>query len=282
MFTVPTERCPDCKGDFMPLPGDGPQPAEILLLAERPGANENQQGRILIGKAGQELDQTYLPLAGLDRRDVRCANVVRCWAENNRTPSDKEIASCADCFIPAELAQTRPEVVVLMGGSACSLVPGIRLDYQHGRPFRGEILGYSCWLLPMFHPASGLHQGRFMTSLLEDWAGFGKWLRTGRPITRTADAHLVFKLVEKVEDLPDDFGTSPGVDTERHGPAPFSVQLAPSVTARRADAVMLLADNRDALAETDRRLRLRAANSTASCCISENRLQRRRTVQPAQ
>jgi uracil-DNA glycosylase len=103
--------------------------------------------------------------------------VHNCFAENNRTPTDKEIAGCGKHFLPDEIRETNPEVILLLGASACSLVPGVRLDMHHGIPRRAELFGWSGWVVPLFHPAIGLHEGKFMTPLLEDWEMLGRILR---------------------------------------------------------------------------------------------------------
>ena len=180
MSNCPTP-CPGCPRKYRPLPGDGPQPARFLAIAERPGFNENKIGRVLVGKAGQEQDETYFPLAGLRRRDVRCTNAVQCWADSNRTPNAKEILACASHHLPQEIRDTQPEVIFLLGSSPCTLCPGIRLDMHHGRPQHtskvGDLFGWQGWIVPCYHPALGLHEGKWMTSLLEDWAYIGDFLR---------------------------------------------------------------------------------------------------------
>jgi uracil-DNA glycosylase family 4 len=174
-----TSYCEDCPRKYSPIPGDGPQPAEILTVGERPGQNENKYHRVFIGKTGEEWNQTYLPLAGLFRDDVRVCNAVRCWADNNRTPTDREISCCARHHLPNELERTRPRIVILMGGSACKLVPTIRLDTHHGFPQWGRLFDWEGWIVPMYHPALGLHESRWMTQILEDWERLGELLRTG-------------------------------------------------------------------------------------------------------
>lgn len=258
MSNCPTP-CPNCPRKYLPLPGDGPQPSRFLALLERPGFNENQQGRVAVGKAGQELDETYLPLTGLHRNDIRVSNVVQCWADNNRTPSVKEVWSCAAHHIPEELRETEPEVVILMGGSACSLCPGIRLDIHHGIPQHtskvGDLFGWQGWVVPMFHPAIGLHEGRWMTLLLEDWARLREELEApGDPESPPVDyriARCVFDVdyYYKKYDIP----SGPcqpnkppdwtGTDTERHGSRDFSVQ----VSVKPGTGIMIHAEDRPAL-----------------------------------
>ena len=41
----------------MPVPGEGPENAEIMFIGEGPGFNEDQQGRPFVGAAGKFLDQ---------------------------------------------------------------------------------------------------------------------------------------------------------------------------------------------------------------------------------
>ena len=221
MSNCPTP-CPTCTCKYPPLPGDGPQPSPWLILGERPGYNENKQGRVLVGKTGQELDETYLPLAGLRRRDVRCVNVVKCWADNNKTPTEKEVLSCAAHHIPQEIEATRPEVIILMGGSACSLCPGIRLDYMHGIPQStrkvGSVLGWHGTVVPMYHPALGLHESRWMTSLLDDWAGLQDELRA------PGDAPEPELRYERLHGELNGMHRRIAIDTEDHGGVPWSIQ----------------------------------------------------------
>ena len=171
-WTEPCAQCPRKYG-LRAISGDGPRPARILGIMERPGQDENRNGRVACGKTGQELDELYLPLAGLDRSEVRLINCVLCGHESNKAPTEKEVAQCAPHHIPEEIERTNPQCIVLMGATACSLVSGIRLDYMHGIPQHtskvGELFGWRGWLIPMFHPAIGLHESRWMQQCIEDW-----------------------------------------------------------------------------------------------------------------
>src|SRR5258708_6507143 len=107
------DPCSSCTRKFRAIGGDGPRPSPVLAIMERPGKDENAQGRVACGKTGQELDELYLPLAGLDRSEIRVCNTVLCWADSNKTPTDKEIQQCAPFHLKEEIARTRPEVVLL-------------------------------------------------------------------------------------------------------------------------------------------------------------------------
>ena len=233
------EPCPNCPRAFRAIGGDGPQPARILCIAERPGRIENNFGRVLCGDTGQEYDGLYLPLAGLDRAVVRACNTVLCWAMDNRTPDDKEIQHCAQHHLPAEIRETDPEIIILMGSSACSLVPGIKLEMMHGIPQHtnkvGDLFGWSGWLIPMYHPSLGMHESRWMKILMDDWQGLQRiladadangcqpdplakptdyrWCRTRAEV----DGYFVQHYVSSSET---------GVDTESHGDRLWSIQAS--------------------------------------------------------
>jgi uracil-DNA glycosylase family 4 len=153
----------------------------VLCIMERPGQDENRNGRVACGRTGQELDDLYLPLAGLDRSEVRIINTVLCGHESNKAPTAKEIAQCAPHHIPDEIERTNPNVILLLGATACSLAPGIRLDLHHGIPQHtskvGDLFGWKGWFVPMYHPAIGLHESRFMTVCIDDWKYLGALLK---------------------------------------------------------------------------------------------------------
>lgn len=176
-----TSPCPTCPRKYKAVGGDGPQPAPILCIAERPGQDETRHGRVLCGKTGQEWDDLYLPLAGLERSEVRACNTVLCGSDNNKAPTDKEITQCSQFHLPDEISRTKPDVVILMGSSACSLVSGIRLDMMHGIPQHtskvGRLFGWDGWLVPLYHPSMGLHESRFMRVLMDDWIYLGQLLK---------------------------------------------------------------------------------------------------------
>lgn len=238
-------RCTACSGKFRPITGDGPQPARVLLIGERPGVTENKYNRVFIGKSGDELDETYLPLAGLHRSEVRVCNTVLCWAEGNRTPSDKEAATCSAHHLPGEIARTKPELIILLGGTACKLVPGIKLDTHHGFFQHGRLHSYKGWFLPMYHPALGMHESRWMTHLLEDWGAFRERgvdpTRKVLPVTDYRAANRS-EIADYLDCLPGVL--SLGVDTEDHGGVPWSVQLSHTPGTAR----LVRADDREAIA----------------------------------
>lgn len=239
-------RCQACSGKFRIVPGDGPIPCPVMLIGERPGRDENREGIPFCGMAGVELNETYLPLAGLRRSDVYVTNSVKCWAEGNRKPTPKETASCAAHHLPNELEACRPDLILLLGSVACSLMPDVDLETEHGFPREGELFGWKGIIVPMYHPASGLHDTGMMIPMLEDWERLGQMLR-GRWEMPTDQCPIRdYRLIQSAEEL-DRYVAGAGryvaIDTERHGERPFSLQFS----CRPGSARMILSENRDLL-----------------------------------
>lgn len=172
-------RCSACTGDKRVVLPDGPLDARVMVIGEGPGRWEDKSGVPFCGRAGDELDETYLRLAGLDRSGVFVTNMVQCRCERagvDVRPADALLAVCTPNHLIEEVSLVQPEIVILCGATACTLVPGIDLELEHGFPRRGEIYGHECWIVPMYHPAAGLHETRYMTPMLEDWERLGRWL----------------------------------------------------------------------------------------------------------
>lgn len=82
-------RCELCKTRRNLVFGIGNETAEIMLIGEGPGEQEDIQGEPFVGPAGQLLD-TMLELIDLDRSRVYIANIVKCRPPRNRDPEPQE------------------------------------------------------------------------------------------------------------------------------------------------------------------------------------------------
>lgn len=242
------QNCSSCPNatDYRAISGDGPQPASILCIAERPGQDENRYGRVLCGKTGQEFDEVYLPLAGLHRSEIRVCNTVLCGSDNNKAPGPKDIAACSRYHLGSEIEQTEPSLIILMGSTACSLLPRIALDRMHGIPQHtnqtGKLFGWSGWVIPMYHPSMGLHESRWMKILMDDWAN----LNTETSSTSAAPPSTIEPVDYRVwqDGYIPNVATHPiGIDTETHDGRPWSVQ----VSFAPGTAVLVPVDNPDGI-----------------------------------
>ncbi len=247
-------RCSSCKYDRRWVLPNGPLNARVAIIGEGPGWNEERTGEPFCGKAGDELDETYLRLAGLDRADVFVTNMVQCRCERNGIdvrPADALLAVCTPNHLREEILTVRPEIVVLCGATACSLVPGIDLDLEHGFPRSAEIYGHQCVVVPMYHPAAGLHLTRLMTPLLEDWERLGMWMRGKWEVPNGSKTTACYRLIRSHREIGKPISNVVAMDTETDEGRPYSVQLSFSP----GQGYMVLAENRTCLAEMAELLR---------------------------
>ena len=149
-------NCTDCplhKNRSRAVPGEGPENAEIMLIGEAPGFNEDKQGRPFVGAAGQFLEK-LLASANLSREDVYITNTVKCRPLNNRDPLPVEMAACRK-YLDRQIAAIAPKIIVTLGRhSLTSFLPKETITKARGRP--RSVNGTT--LFPMYHPAAALHQ----------------------------------------------------------------------------------------------------------------------------
>ena len=133
---------------------DGNPAAQVMIVGEAPGRDEDQQGKPFVGRAGQLLDK-MLAAIGLDRQSQETANaayitnVVPWRPPQNREPSPDEIAMLTP-FLLRHIALIKPTVVVAMGNISCQALLGKRGISK----LRGQLQNSrDIDVIPMFHPA---------------------------------------------------------------------------------------------------------------------------------
>lgn len=250
-------RCALCPNNRRQVFPDGPLDARIVLLGEGPGWSEDKSGVPFVGKSGQELDETYLKLAGLNRSEIFVSNLVQCRQERNGIdvrPSETLTRCCAENHLREELRTVDPGIVILCGATACSIYPDIDLELEHGFPRK---IG-STWIVPMYHPAAGLHETRYMTPMLADWENFGKWIKG---TWHLPDDDSVpwnkpkYELLNSEQNFPREIPQWVAVDTETDETKPYSIQFATG----KGRAYMVLAKDHTSVGRLRERLRGRHA-----------------------
>lgn len=95
---------------------DGTPDADIMLIGEAPGADEDRQGLPFVGRSGQLLDRVFEAI-GYDRKKLYITNIIPWRPPGNRTPTTAEMAMCLP-FVLKHIEIMKPKVVVLLGGTA--------------------------------------------------------------------------------------------------------------------------------------------------------------------
>lgn len=162
-------RCPLAAGRTQVVAGDGPSRADVLLIGEAPGAQEDEQGRPFVGRAGAYLNR-LLEAAGIDRAEVHITNIVACRPPGNRTPKPAEIRAHGP-WIDEQIRLIRPRLIVTLGRAALMyFLPKAAISEVHGRVQKVEWQDTELAILPTYHPAATFRR-REVKSMLESDLG---------------------------------------------------------------------------------------------------------------
>ena len=128
-MAVTCTRCDLYKNATQTVFGEGPQTADIMLVGEQPGDQEDLQGRPFVGPAGKVLDRA-LADAGIDRKRLYVTNGVKHFKNEPRgkkrlhkRPDIAEIDVCA-WWLEIERRKVKPKVTVAMGATAVRALTG--------------------------------------------------------------------------------------------------------------------------------------------------------------
>jgi uracil-DNA glycosylase family protein len=138
--------------------GEGSPHAQIMLVGEQPGDQEDLAGKPFVGPAGRLLDKA-LEEAGIDRKLAYVSNVVKHfkWQPRGKRrihqkPNAAEIAACRP-WLDAELALVKPKVLVCLGATAAQALLGrqFRVSKDRGVPVESELAPV---VMATVHPSS--------------------------------------------------------------------------------------------------------------------------------
>jgi DNA polymerase len=144
-------RCELHRGRTQTVFGVGNRQAELLVIGEAPGADEDRQGEPFVGRAGQLLN-SMLRALGHPRETVYIANVLKCRPPGNRDPKPEESASCRP-FLQRQLELLRPRLILAVGRIAVQNL--LETDTPVGR-LRGKVHRFGADGTPLivtYHPA---------------------------------------------------------------------------------------------------------------------------------
>ena len=137
---------------------DGNPEAEIMIIGEGPGANEDLEGVPFIGRTGELLDKMLLSI-NLDRDNVYISNVVNYRPPENRNPTETEIARYLP-YIIKHVEIINPQILILLGSTALNTIIGndkVISDIR-GKWIDKKIGRCSTSIIASFHPAFLMRQ----------------------------------------------------------------------------------------------------------------------------
>jgi uracil-DNA glycosylase len=151
-------RCPLYEKATQVVPGEGPQPARLMMVGEQPGNDEDLAGRPFIGPAGRILDRAITD-AGLDRSSIFITNAVKHFKFEirgkrrlHKRPDNYEIERCK-WWNDIEQRLVKPELIIALGATAARSLTGKAIAIQK---LRGNLLalGEGRKLVITAHPSS--------------------------------------------------------------------------------------------------------------------------------
>lgn len=142
--------CELCSGRTNLVFGDGNPQAEVMLIGEGPGEQEDLQGIPFVGPAGQLLD-TMLELIDLDRTKVYIANIVKCRPPHNRDPHPEEKEACRK-WLDRQISLVDPKIIICLGRIAATSIirEDFRITKEHG--IWTDVNGKRC--MAIYHPSA--------------------------------------------------------------------------------------------------------------------------------
>ena len=115
-------RCRLAQGRQKVVFGAGNPAADLMLIGEAPGAEEDRQGLPFVGPAGELLTK-IIQAIDLRREDVYIANILKCRPPGNRDPQPDEVAACRG-FLEKQIELVQPKVIVALGRIAAQALLG--------------------------------------------------------------------------------------------------------------------------------------------------------------
>lgn len=144
--------------------GEGSATAEVVVVGEAPGAEEDRTGRPFVGKAGKLLD-LMLASVGFPRETVFICNVLKCRPPANRNPQADEVAACSP-YLLRQLELVRPRAIFAVGTFAAQALLGTTTPIGQ---LRGTVHSYrDIPLVPTYHPAALLRNPAWVRPAWDD------------------------------------------------------------------------------------------------------------------
>ncbi|MFQ5918012.1 MAG: uracil-DNA glycosylase family protein [Candidatus Binatia bacterium] len=170
--TLGCTRCTLHRSRNRAVPGEGNPDADLVLVGQGPGRNEDALGRPFVGRAGDILNK-LLGEVGIKREDIWITNVTRCLPPDDRLPSASEIKTCAP-YLVEEMDIVKPLVVSPLGNIALQIFveKSTKIQQVRGSPIPKR----TYFLFPMLHPAGVLRRPDLLPIAKHDFVSLKEFI----------------------------------------------------------------------------------------------------------
>ncbi len=172
-------HCTACgldKTRTQPVFGVGNINADLMVIGEAPGFNEDQQGEPFVGRAGQLLT-AMLQAIGFERDCVYIANILKCRPPNNRDPLPAEVDLCTP-FLEKQIALVQPKLLLAVGRIAAHFLLNSKASLGQ---LRNQVHVYGRHQTPLivtYHPAYLLRNPVDKSKAFQDLQSVCRMLQT--------------------------------------------------------------------------------------------------------
>lgn len=150
--------------------GKGNPDADVLVIGEGPGADEDIKGEPFVGRAGQLLTD-ILKAINFSRDEVYIANIVKCRPPGNRTPLPSEMETCIP-YLLKQIELIKPKLILCLGLTAAQ---GLLKKKDTLSNFRGKVFEFAnAKVMVTYHPAALLRNPNWKRDCWEDVKKFRK------------------------------------------------------------------------------------------------------------
>lgn len=164
------KKCPLHEGRTNFVFGTGNPDADVMVIGEGPGAEEDKQGKPFVGRAGQLLTD-ILKAIKFSREEVYIANVVKCRPPGNRTPLPNEMDKCLP-YLRKQIHLIKPKLILCLGLTAAQGILGKKDSLSK---LRGNVYDFEgTKVMITFHPAALLRNPNWKRDCWEDVKKFRK------------------------------------------------------------------------------------------------------------
>ena len=158
------QRCPLGKTRTKFVFGKGNPDADLMLIGEAPGADEDKTGEPFVGRAGKLLTDIFKAI-NVSRDEVYIANILKCRPPNNRDPLPSERETCMP-YLMKQIELIKPKIILCLGRIAATTLLGTKLSLTK---MRGEVYDFrGIKLMVTYHPAALLRNPQWKRPVWED------------------------------------------------------------------------------------------------------------------
>ncbi len=154
--------------------GSGSNQADLLIVGEAPGANEDKQGAPFVVRGGMLLTE-MLRAIGIERENIFITNILKCRPPNNRDPLPYEVDCCTP-HLKKQIEILKPKLMVAVGRIAAQFLLNSTTSLSR---LRGKTYSYGENQIPLlvtYHPAYLLRSPREKAKAYEDMLMIQKML----------------------------------------------------------------------------------------------------------